>query len=298
VSRGLTARQRRQFDEAGFLVFENVLTAAELRTLNRAADLMYARHGGDRTTGRLELRDCVTHHPAFLQMVDHRALLPAVLELLGPDIKIRTSELDIRPPLRRRRPGAELGRARWGEPEQWHIDGPIYGYPSVGGIVPMMEVRAGYYLTDLRPPDAGALCLVPGSHRLDYRHLADPRLTIDERAVTRLDVAPGSAVLFRTGVWHCTSPNLSSCTRKVLYLAYTYRWIHGSDHVERSRKLLQRCSPIQRQLLGAPVRPRRHPLGSQPARTPRSLFWFTEPCDLPVLALARERASTRRRQHR
>jgi hypothetical protein len=139
VTRGLTSRQRRQFEETGFLVFENVLTPAELRTLNRAADLMYARHRADRGTGRLELRDCVAHHDAFLRMVDHRALLPAIVDLLGPDIKVRTSELDIRPPLPRGTAVAPPGEGRWGEPEHWHIDGPIYGYPSVNGIVPLME---------------------------------------------------------------------------------------------------------------------------------------------------------------
>src|SRR2546430_14137526 len=94
----LTSKQRRTFNEIGFLVIENVLTLSELRTLNRAADELYKRYGGDAKSGRLEIRNCVAHHPAFLRMVNHPVLLPAIVDLLGADIKIRTSELDIRPP--------------------------------------------------------------------------------------------------------------------------------------------------------------------------------------------------------
>ena len=108
----------------------------------------------------------------------------------------------------------------------------------------------GYHLTDLRAPESGQLCLVPGSHQYDYRYLADPDLTIEPEKIVRVDAPPGSAVLFRTGVWHCASPNLSKITRKILYFAYTYRWIQGSDYFEQRKVLLNRCSPVQRQLLG------------------------------------------------
>lgn len=278
---GLTPTERRQFDEAGYLVFDDVLTPRELGTLNRVADRLYDQYGGNEA-GRLEVRNCVARDPAFLRLVAHPGLLPVVVDLLGPDIKIRTSELDIRPPLTREAVEGTLGTNQWGKPEQWHIDGPIYGYPSVNGIVPLMEVRVGYYLTDLREPKSGQLYLVPGSHHKDYRQLMDP--SINPRKAVRVDVAPGGAALFRTGVWHCTSANRSARTRKVLYFAYTYRWIHGSDYVAQSPTLLERCSPIQRQLLGASARPGRHLLGSDPTKTPCSLFWFTEPCDIPLLA--------------
>jgi hypothetical protein len=234
----------------------------------------------------MELRNCVAGHPLLLAMADHATLLPAIVDLLGADIKLRTSELDVRPPITASMVEGKTARNRWGEPEQWHIDGPLSGYPDVNGVVPMMEVRAGYFLTDLTAPNAGQLCLVPGSHRFNFHALEDPALEIPPEAIFRVEVPAGSAVLFRTGVWHCATPNLSQQTRKVLYYAYTYRWIHPSDHIQQDEELLSRCNPVQRQLLGG-LPPGRHPLGARPETTPCSHTWFSHPDDIPMLGWSR-----------
>ena len=285
-----TNSDRQLFDETGFLVVEGILGKDELRTLNDAVDQLYSEHGGDPHTGRMELRNCVAKHPQLLAIVDHHELLPAVVDLLGPDIKLRTSELDVRPPITAAMVEGKTARNRWGEPEQWHIDGPLSGYPDVNGIVPMMEVRAGYFLTDLTAANAGQLCLVPGSHRFNFHALENPGLEVPPEAIFRVEVPAGSAVLFRTGVWHCATPNLSKQTRKVLYYAYTYRWIHPSDHLEQDDDLLARCNPLQRQLLGG-LPPGRHPLGAKADTTPCSHTWFTHPDDIPLLAWSQRRRS-------
>jgi ectoine hydroxylase len=278
-----TEADRRLFDEAGFLVVEGVLSKSELTKLNGVIDDLYRKHEHDLLTGRMELRNCVAKHPLLLAMVDNRTLLPAIVGLFGPDVRLRTSELDVRPPVTAAMVAGKTARNRWGEPEQWHIDGPLSGYPDVNGIVPMMEVRAGYFLTDLTGKDAGQLCLVPGSHRFDFHALENPALDIPPQAIFRVEVPAGSAVLFRTGVWHCATPNLSNLTRKVLYYAYTYRWVHPSDHVHQNRLLLARCNPLQRQLLGG-LPKGRHPLGDRAQTTPCNHTWFTRPCDIPLLA--------------
>ncbi|HEX4276120.1 MAG TPA: phytanoyl-CoA dioxygenase family protein [Bryobacteraceae bacterium] len=278
----LTESNRRLFDETGFLVIEGALSKSELNKLNAAVDGLYRRNQRDRMTGRMELRNCVAKHPSLLAMSDHRKLLPTIVDLLGPDIKLRTSELDVRPPITPSMIEGKTARNRWGEPEQWHIDGPLSCYPDVNGIVPMMEVRAGYFLTDLTAKDAGQLCVVPGSHRFNFHALEDPSLTVPPEAVFRVEVPAGSAVLFRTGVWHCATPNLSSVTRKVLYYAYTYRWVQASDHVRQSRALLAQCNSLQRQLLGG-LPEGRHPLGDRARTTPCHHTWFTRPEDIPLL---------------
>jgi Phytanoyl-CoA dioxygenase (PhyH) len=294
----LTSKQRELFLATGFLVFENVLNQMELRKLNRVADLLYSRQRANPESRRLEIRNCVARHSALLQMIDHPTLLPVIVDLLGPNIKVRTSELDIRPPV----PAAGRRQVKpivpWGQPERWHIDGPLFGYPAVEGIVPMMEIRVGYYLTDLREPDSGQLCLVPGSHRIDYRHLESEVLNIPDKQIFRVAVPPGSAILFRTGVWHCVSCNRNGPTRKVLYIAYTHRWIHGSDYITQSPSLLRKCSPIQRQLLGGSARLGRSLLGEEPRVTPRSLFWFTRPDDIPLLGFYEKKRRHRRKGDR
>lgn len=161
---GLTEEERAYFDEKGFLIVKNALSSREVVALRMVVDELYERFGGEPETGRLEIRNCLLQHPLLLELVERPNLLPLVVNLLGANIKIRSSHLDMRPPLKKGSVTNELGRERWGEPEQWHIDGPLYGYPSVNGIVPMMEVKIGYYLTDVTRPDSGGLCVVPGSH--------------------------------------------------------------------------------------------------------------------------------------
>jgi hypothetical protein len=293
MKRHLTARDRKKFDEEGYLIVPDALTGKQLRALNEAADTLYQKHGGDPVTGRMEIRNCVAHHPLFLEAAVHPALLSFVVGQMGPDIRIRTSELDVRPPLPRRRPNEKLGQNRRGEPEQWHIDGPSFGFPQLDGLVPIMEVRVGFFLTDLRGPESGNLCLVPGSHKWDYRHLYNDQLELPPEAIVRIQVPPGSAVIFRTGLWHCASSNYSALTRKVLYIAYTYRWIYPSDNLTQNEALLARCTPIQRQLLGGAGRTGEHILGPDPILTPRSPYWFTKPDDLPLLAWQQGREKRR-----
>ena len=279
---GLSDDDREFFDRAGFLIAPNVLPPAKVDELVALIDRLHRKYGGDPRTGRMELRNCVAHDPELLALAAHPAMLAVVVDLLGPNIKLRTSELDVRPPISPEMARNEVGRNRWGEPEQWHIDGPLYLYPDVNGIVPMMEVRVGFFLSDVTGPTSGALCMAAGTHQLDYRLLMDPTYRVPERSMYHARVPAGSAVIFRTGLWHCTTPNLSEITRKVLYYAYTYRWIEPSDYLEQSPELIERASPVERQLLGATVRPGRNPLGDHPEQIPCSHYWFTRPEDIPI----------------
>lgn len=280
----LTEQERADFHEKGFLILENALSSVEIAELVAVANELYGRYEPEPATGRLEIRNCLAQHRSLLNLVTHPKILPLVVDLLGPNIKIRSSHLDIRPPLARENVTNELGQERWGEPEQWHIDGPLYGYPSINGLVPMMEIKVGYYLTDVVDPDSGALCVVPGSHHLDYRALALKKLQIPEEYIYKVQVPKGAAVIFRTGLWHCVTPNFFDTTRKVLYYAYTFRWMEASDYLTQSEEILATCTPIERQLLGATASPARPQLGKEPAKTPCSFYWYTGPEDIPLEA--------------
>lgn len=295
---GLAPEDREYFDQMGFLVAPNVLSKGAVRDLLDAVDevfrdsdrssqwgssTLYSERHEAAKSGRKELRNAVARHPLMLELASNPTTLSLVTDLLGPNIKLRTTEVDVRPPMMRPTVINEFGRGREGAPEQWHIDGPLYSFPDVDGIVPMMEVRVGFFLTDLRGPENGALCVAAGTHKLDYRLLMDPDYRVPESCKYPVRVPAGSVVIFRTGLWHCTTPNFSELTRKVLYYAYTYRWVEPSDYIQQSPDLLARCTPLQRQLLGAPITSDRHPLGEHPDKTPCSFYWFTRPEDLPII---------------
>ena len=71
--------------------------------------------------------------------------------------------MDVRPPMEPQHGETELGSADGFFP--WHADGPNFGWPEVDGVLPFMEMKVGYYLTDLTAHNSGAICVVRGSHR-------------------------------------------------------------------------------------------------------------------------------------
>ena len=105
-----------------------------------------------------------------------------------------------------------------------------------------------------------------------------------------LNVAPNTALLWRTQLWHCVTPNLSKRVRKVFYVGYHYRWLRPTDYIQQDPALIARSSPIRRQLLGA-LDPSGDPLGSDPFWEPSSRYWLIKNADdVPLREWAEERA--------
>ena len=57
-------------------------------------------------------------------------------------------------------------------------------------------------------------------------------------------------MLFENRTWHAGGFNLAGYTRKTVMFGYSYRWMRPDDTCEYAQDLLDRCDPIQRQLLG------------------------------------------------
>jgi ectoine hydroxylase-related dioxygenase (phytanoyl-CoA dioxygenase family) len=152
-----------------------------------------------------------------------------------------------------------------------------------------MEIKVGYFLSDLAEHNSGALCVVPGSHRRKPQELRDLDYNVDPSEVVELNFRPGTALLWRTAVWHCVSPNLSDKVRKVFYVGYHYRWMRPTDYIQQDPALIERSSPIRRQLLGA-LATDSNPLGDDPAWHPGSQQWIPKNWDdVPLKAWAEER---------
>jgi ectoine hydroxylase len=251
---------RRAFDLDGFIVIEDALAPAEVAAANAALDTLAVPERGD-------LRPLLGQHPAFLDHIDHPRILPYVLALLGGAIQVMGSSVTVISP------GAG--------PMVWHEDGPRpFSYPPVGDRRPLVIVRAGIYLEDLRGPDRGQLVVVPGSHQVPFHRSGPPAALWDLPGVRPLAVAPGSAVLFHNGLWHATSPNHMSVPRRALYYAYTPVWHRVVDYVLPPDALLASIDqapagrrPLLRQLVGA-----------LPADGPGG-FMFPDPADFPGLSL-------------
>jgi len=110
-------------------------------------------------------------------------------------------------------------------------------------------VKVAYFLTDVRSADDGAMLLIPGSHTRDVLERPTDGSVLPVGSEPLL-VRAGSAVVFDRRLWHARGDNLSSQTRKVLFYAYTYRWIHQRDDLALESRDLARLEPVRRQLLG------------------------------------------------
>ena len=289
----ITAQQQQQFDEDGFFLVENALSATEIEALIAVIDELYAKIKVERNLqaqAPSQWRNIVAIHPIFRSLIDHPALLPIVVDLIGWNIQLRTSHLDVRPPM-----PADAGRHALGAADSffpWHSDAPNYGWPTVDGVIPYLEMKIGLYLTDLTQHNSGAICVVRGSHRRRQRD-AGGELIIDPEDIVEVNVRPGTALVWRTALLHCVTPNLSDHARKCLYYGYHPRWIRPSDYDHQAADVLQGCSPVQRQLLGELGAGTTGYDGDDPHVQPVSQYWRPKEADIPLKAWAEARERER-----
>jgi ectoine hydroxylase-related dioxygenase (phytanoyl-CoA dioxygenase family) len=303
---GMTQQQRADFDERGYVLIEDFFTAAELQRLLDAIDEVAERVRAVKGLGPgdpFALRNALTHHEAFLDLIDHPRMLPLVVDAIGWNIQIRTTHLDYRPPYPPDLTPGELGTGKGADHAAgyknvvWHPDlaGPyLFEGPSLDGRLPFMEIKVGYYLSDTTQPNSGALAVVPGSHLRTPQELRDYDYRVPLDQVETLAVRAGTALVWRTAVWHTVTPNTSDIVRKVFYVGYNYRWMRPTDYLQQDPDLIARSNPIRRQLLGA-LATDSHPLGSDPDYEPSSQYWLTRDWEnVPLRAWAEERAGQTR----
>ena len=285
----LTKAQRQQFDEDGFILIEDALSPEHVDRLIQVVDTLYDANRSSHGTSpdaAYQIRNALVHHEELFALIDYPKILPLLVDVIGVNIQIRTSHVDVRPPMKDYK-GGELGASGGFFP--WHADGPNYGYPITNGILPFFEVKVGYYLTDLTEHNSGAICVVRGSHRLSPNLIRDPDYRINPEDIVEVNVRPGSAMLWRTALWHCLTPNLSDRTRKCLYYGYNHRWMRPGDYDRQDSDLLARCTPVQRQLLGSNTTEDGVAYQDGDPAHPASRFWRPEPGDVPLEAWAEEK---------
>ena len=112
---------------------------------------------------------------------------------------------------------------------------------------PRLSLKVAYFLTDTTIPDSGAMRIVPRSHKMGD---PPPAGTKDPPGAMDVAVKPGTAVLFDRRMWHSRGNNYSDVTRKVVFMGYSYRWMRGLDYNLMEEDLLERCTPVRRQMLG------------------------------------------------
>jgi Phytanoyl-CoA dioxygenase (PhyH) len=262
----IPAAEREQFDRNGYLIIRGALTPDEARRYAAALDRVYAaataggrvRHGA-----AMHQLSAVASCPEAAALLDHPATFGYVWSLLGWNIHVHHSHLDVHPPL----PGLRPFRF------EWHQDGGRQNREIETDPRPRLSVKLAYWLSDVSEPGRGNFKVVPGSHLANWIP-GPPRRDVpwpDPEGAIEVTASPGNAVVFDRRLWHARSDNYSPHTRKVMFFGYTFRWIAIRDDNDGiwSREWAGRLSPVQRQLLGGLAGAGGdHAWGHDPAATP------------------------------
>jgi ectoine hydroxylase len=254
-----------QLRSNGFVLVPGALRPPALARLTAALDRVYEEEvvkGRTQAGGPMHLLGELGRDDAFLDLLDHPAVFPLVWRELGWNIHLYHCHLDVTPP----QPKPRLPPT-WG----WHQDGGRQNLELECDPRPRMSLKVAFWLSDVSVPDRGNMLMVPGSHESNTLDRPEhPELGFDSPggAVPVL-ASPGDALVFDRRLWHSRSDNLSQHTRRVVFLAYTFRWVRPRDEfgIEPSSERFRALSPVRRQLLGE-VADRHHQWGLKPDSVP------------------------------
>jgi ectoine hydroxylase len=243
----MTAEQQARFDRDGYIIIRGALAPDEVAAARDALDQVYAdaaKVGSLGPDGSMHLLSAVANCPEISGLTDHPATFPHVWSVLGWNIHIYHSHLDVHPPVRARIP------FRF----DWHQDGGRQNREIETTPRPRLSVKLAYWLSDISAPGRGNLKVVPGSHMLNWID-GPPRREIewpDPDGAIQLTAEPGDAVFFDRRIWHARSRNYSEHTRKAVFFGYTYRWSAIRDDIAplRASDWFGQLNPVQQQLLG------------------------------------------------
>jgi ectoine hydroxylase len=262
-ARDLSAKQSRigavdavsRLEQQGLVVLPGALGPSERVELLAAVDDVHRHRGG----GRLHELAFVREDERFVTLLDHPAVLPLLVEVLGWNIYMYHCHLDVHPPL--------VEPPTW----RWHQDGGRQNV-ELESPRPRLSLKVAWFLTDVLAAEMGALWVVPGSHRDDT--LARPTDGgVRPPGAEPVLVEAGTAVVFDRRLWHARGDNTSRSKRKALFYAYTYRWIRARDELALPSAFLERLDPVRRQLLGVGTSAIGH--------------WIPTDEDVPLRSLAR-----------
>ena len=250
----LTDKQKYQWKKDGYLVLKGVLSEEDIKNLTAAVDQMDEQHRkqlpandsqnkpGVKPYDGLNKLNIIEDSDIFVELMDHRATFPVVLELLGPFIQLSMSQAMIRPPNPKNKGLAHALHPDGGQAMQRiRVD---------NGSLPL-QIKIQYFLTPLATPEQGNFTIVPGSHYRPFpaAQLGNAESPHNTEAV-QLCVEAGDAAVFPHALWHGAASNRSSHARKTLIYCYNHHCFRAYDYKEPSPELLERCTPRQRRLLG------------------------------------------------
>lgn len=236
----LTDHEKDMFTRDGYLIINNAIENGLHERLIDVVDRVNQRERQPEHGNRLlSVTDVIQEDPAMVELIDNNRVFPKLLSILGWNIYLYHSHLDITP-------SENVQDQPWSV--AWHQDSMRVNAEIESNPRPRLSVKIGYYLTDVSIPNCGNTLVLPGSHIENNLDCPNDGISNPKNAIP-LCVSAGDAVILDRRIWHTRSPNTSGHTRKVIWYGYSYRWLRPKDEMTVEH-LYGELSPIQRQILG------------------------------------------------
>ncbi|MBN63573.1 MAG: hypothetical protein CME20_19640 [Gemmatimonadetes bacterium] len=198
------------FERDGMLFFEDALDQNTIDELTAAIDRVCQSSPRFEAGQTFGCQNIVERDPAFAALIDHPRHVGYAYDLFGELLKLHQSQFFIRPP----------GGERY---NIWHPDGArAVPYGTFSPELPL-QIKIGFWLTDLPEAKMGNLVVLPGSHREQYIDEYDSHEPIDGEQVVTLK--KGTMTLMHSSIWHRVEPNDSDVVRKNIFYAYCPAWL-------------------------------------------------------------------------
>lgn len=232
----LAEADKRQLDQAGYLAFPGLMSAAWLESLRQRIDQLLEEEGDaagsefKHEPGARRLANLVDKGRIFEEVMLHPTVLEAMAHVLGPRFKL--SSFNARTP------------NPYGQGNQpLHVDSGAL--PDERGY----WVANSIWMLDDFTAANGATRIIPGSQ--DWRRLP-PVGTCDPYPGERLITGKaGTVVIMNAHLWHAGTANLTAHPRRALHVYFT-RWDKPQQQYQKqllSPEVEARLNPEARRLL-------------------------------------------------
>ncbi|MEM6394483.1 MAG: phytanoyl-CoA dioxygenase family protein [Planctomycetota bacterium] len=230
---GFTDSQWEQFMADGFLVLEDAIEPSDVERYIEAIDRHVAERGLDKPGTSVSPQNVVEWDPVFAELIDHPRHIGFAYDLYGEQTKLQQSQFMV--------------RRKGGWHNLWHPDGPR-GLPY-GVFSPELplQLKFGYWLTDLPKRGMGNFVCVPGSHRMEYADYYDTHENVPGQKI--LTCKAGTMTLMHNALWHRVEPNETEVFRKNLFYTYSPSWVCNQDRWHSDAAWLEGLTRERRMLM-------------------------------------------------
>ncbi len=231
VPPGFTDDEWETFNREGILFFEDALDQEAIDELAAAMDRVCQASPKYRAGQTFGCENIVERDSAFAALIDHSRHIGYAYDLFGELLKLHQSQFFIRPP----------GGDRY---NIWHPDGArAVPYSTFSPDLPL-QIKIGFWLTDLPQAKMGNLVVLPGSHREQYVDEYDSHEPISGEKVVCL--RKGTMTIMHSSIWHRVEPNESDVVRKNIFYAYCPAWVTPADRLQSHPAWLETLNREQR----------------------------------------------------